>query len=59
VGTGSKSLYAFITIKPNSEVRNAGTYGVLKLTLHPRSYDWKFVPVAGQTFTDSGTTNCH
>jgi acid phosphatase type 7 len=23
------------------------------------SYDWQFVPVAGQTFTDSGTTACH
>jgi len=36
-----------------------GTYGVLKLTLRPTSYDWQFVPIAGQTFTDSGTTACH
>jgi chitodextrinase len=32
---------------------------VLKLTLHPTSYDWQFVPEAGKTFTDSGTTACH
>ena len=59
VGTGGGSHYAFGTIKANSQVRNSNTYGVLKLTLHPTSYEWKFVPVAGKTFTDSGTTSCH
>jgi len=59
VGTGGKSHYAFGTIRANSEVRNSDTYGVLKLTLHPSSYDWQFVPVAGQTFADSGTSSCH
>jgi hypothetical protein len=29
------------------------------LTLHQSSFDWQFVPVAGQTFTDSGTQTCH
>jgi acid phosphatase type 7 len=29
------------------------------LTLHPNSYEWKFIPVAGKTFTDSGTSECH
>jgi acid phosphatase type 7 len=59
VGTGGNSLYAFLPPKPNSQVRNVHTYGVLKLTLHPRSYEWKFVPVAGKTFTDSGSDSCH
>lgn len=59
VGTGGASLRSFEKIKPNSEVRNADTYGVLKLTLHPTSYDWEFVPVAGETFTDSGSGSCH
>jgi hypothetical protein len=59
VGTGGRSHYGFGTIKANSEVRNSDTYGVLKLTLHSGSYDWQFVPVAGKTFTDSGSTNCH
>jgi acid phosphatase type 7 len=40
-------------------VRNNTTFGVLKLTLHPTSYDWVFVPIAGQSFTDTGTTACH
>ncbi len=59
MGTGGRSLRSFGTIQPNSQVRNAATYGVLKLTLNSNSYDWKFVPVAGQSFTDSGTTSCH
>jgi hypothetical protein len=59
VGTGGASHYEFGTTKPNSERRNADTFGVLKLTLHAASYDWQFVPVAGKTFTDSGTATCH
>jgi hypothetical protein len=59
VGTGGRSHYTFGTIQPNSEVRDGNTYGVLKLTLHATSYDWQFVPVAGASFTDSGTGNCH
>ncbi len=59
VGTGGYSLYPLGTIQPNSEVRNDSTFGVLKLTLHSGSYDWQFVPVAGSSFTDSGSTSCH
>jgi acid phosphatase type 7 len=59
VGTGARELRPFrTTIEANSEVRNANTFGVLKLTLHPNSYEWKFVAVAGKTFTDSGTSDC-
>jgi hypothetical protein len=29
------------------------------VNIHPNSYEWKFVPVAGKTFTDSGTSDCH
>jgi hypothetical protein len=59
VGTGGAGLRSFSFIQPNSEVRNSNTHGVLKLTLHSSSYDWQFVPVAGQNFTDSGSENCH
>jgi hypothetical protein len=59
VGTGGGSHYSFGTILLTSEVRNSSTYGVLKLTLHTNSYDWQFIPVAGSTFTDSGSTECH
>jgi hypothetical protein len=58
VGTGGKSHRPFIVPVPNSEVRNADTYGVLKLTLHPHSYDFEFIPEAGKTFHDSGSGNC-
>ena len=60
VGTGGKNSHrVFGTTKPNSEVRRADTFGVLQLTLHSRSYDWKFIPEAGKTFADSGTATCH
>ena len=59
VGTGGRSLNPFDTIHPNSEVRSNDAEGVLKLTLNPTSYDWEFVPIAGETFTDSGTTSCY
>ena len=58
VGTGGAGLYSFPTIRPNSQVRNNTTYGVLKLTLHSTSYDWQFIPIAGQNFSDSGRADC-
>jgi chitodextrinase len=60
VGTGGAFFTGISTAKPNSEVRQNNTYGVLKLTLHPTSYDWQFVPASGPTnFTDSGSEACH
>ena len=59
VGTGGASHYSFGSALSTSQIRNSSTYGVLKLTLNSTSYSWKFVPVAGKTFTDNGTTNCH
>ena len=58
-GTGGRSHYSFGTPITGSEVRNGTTFGVLKLTLHAGTYDWQFLPVAGGTFTDSGTGACH
>lgn len=60
VGSGGKNSHRFFgRAQPNSEARNADTFGALKLTLHPKSYDWEFVPQEGKTFADSGTGNCH
>src|SRR5207237_145310 len=60
VGTGGEGLDSPNTlIIPNSEARISGVYGVLKLTLYDGSYAWQFVPVAGQTATDSGSASCH
>ncbi|OLC73489.1 MAG: hypothetical protein AUH78_13770 [Gemmatimonadetes bacterium 13_1_40CM_4_69_8] len=60
VGTGGGSgAYPFGTPIANSEVRITGVNGVLKLTLGDGSYSWQFIPVAGQTATDSGSGTCH
>jgi hypothetical protein len=59
VGTGGKNLYPILTAQANSQIRNADTYGILKLVLHPDRYSWAFIPEAGKTFTDSGDDLCH
>lgn len=59
VGTGGKSHRPFKDPQPNSEVRDATAYGVLKLTLRPNAYDWQFLPEQGKSFTDSGSASCH
>jgi hypothetical protein len=59
VGTGGRDHRKFGLPAASSEVREGSTFGVLKLTLHADGYDWQFVPEAGQTFTDQGTTACH
>ncbi len=59
VGTGGKNHREFGIRKSNSEVRNNHAFGVLKLTLKTTGYDWKFIPEAGKTFTDSGSGSCH
>jgi len=60
VGTGGANLRAFPRAPAaNSEKRDNRTFGVLKLTLHPQSYDWEFVPAPGGTLNDSGSAPCH
>jgi hypothetical protein len=58
VGTGGGGVYRIERLAPYSEVRENGSYGVLKVVLLPGRYEWSFVPVVGQSFTDSGTTAC-
>ena len=43
----------------NCQVINNTTFGVIKLTLHPDSYDWAFLPEPGKTFNDGGSRACH
>jgi hypothetical protein len=59
VGTGGAGQRPFGTIRANSQVRSTGTFGVLELTLGAHSYSWRFIPVAGKSFTDSGTQATH
>jgi hypothetical protein len=59
VGTGGDYLSPFNGRLRASRVRNDHTFGVLVLTLRPRSYIWRFVPEAGAHFSDAGSSACH
>ena len=59
VGSGGASHYGLRRIEANSWARSTSAFGVLRLTLRPSGYDWRFVPEPGRTFTDSGSTPCH
>ncbi|MDQ3208620.1 MAG: hypothetical protein M3Q37_08420, partial [Gemmatimonadota bacterium] len=41
------------------QVADYTSFGILKVGLHARSYDWQFVPEVGGSFTDSGSGTCH
>lgn len=59
VGTGGASLTPLRFRKPNSEVSDNSSYGVLKLVLKDAGYEWEFLPVEKNGFTDSGAALCH
>jgi acid phosphatase type 7 len=59
VGTGGESEGSEVQQAPGVKVVETGTSGVLKLDLSVGSYSWEFVPIEGQTFTDSGEGSCH
>jgi hypothetical protein len=44
---------------PRVQAKKVGAPGVLKLELGSGFYHWKFVPVAGRNYTDSGRARCH
>jgi hypothetical protein len=58
VGTGGAPLRRFGEIRPGSEARNYETHGALRLTLRDGGYDWAFVPVDGQAYSDRGSGRC-
>jgi hypothetical protein len=58
-GTGGAAHSPILGVRANSETRSSLTYGILELTLKRDSYAWRFVPVAGGAFTDSGETPTH
>ena len=60
VGTGGAFMTGLSSQRmPGSEAAQNHTFGVLKLTLHSLSYDWQFVPIAGKSWQDSGSEQCH
>jgi len=58
-GTGGSFFTGFGTVAANSEVHKSKVFGVLKLTLHPSSYDWAFIADPSTPFADWGTGTCH
>ena len=58
IGTGGKNLKGFWRNKANSLVRNSSSYGILKLELQEKSYNWAFLSENGQVL-DSGSGECH
>jgi len=59
VGTGGAGLETPGAELPTSQVLNASTHGIIKLTLHNGTYDWQFRNDGESSFTDSGTASCH
>ena len=59
VGTGGRSHYPFAIIRDQSVVRDASTYGVLRLVLADGSWFSEFIPVAGGDFHDEAGGTCH
>jgi hypothetical protein len=58
VGTGGAMMKPFGTPLTISEARNDTDHGLLELRLDALGYSWSFLPVAGATFTDSGSGSC-
>lgn len=60
VGTGGEDLTSTTTgPTKNLEIGSKAAFGVLRLVLRSTGYDWQFLPEAGKTFTDQGSSNCH
>ena len=59
VGTGGARLTSRLFSKPDSVVNDNSTHGILKLVLKDIGYEWEFLPVKQDGFTDSGATLCH
>ncbi len=59
VGTGGVDVGGSGSPGGNLQAIETRTFGVLRLALHPTSYDWRFLPIAGQSFSDSGSAACH
>jgi hypothetical protein len=58
VGTGGRSLYPILALRPGSQVHSTNAFGVLQLRLRASSYAWRFVAVPGSGFRDSGSARC-
>jgi hypothetical protein len=57
-GTGGAHSYQTIAVRPNSEFRLNGVYGILRLGLFAASYHWDF-HTGVNTIQDRGDGACH
>jgi acid phosphatase type 7 len=57
VGTGGRRHYE-LRRDPRRRTANDDTLGILKLTLRPTGYSWRFIPVAGAGYRDAGSAVC-
>lgn len=57
VGTGGAELTRAVRATPNSGIVLA-SFGIMRFTLRPDSYDWEFLETAG-ALGDNGSTPCH
>lgn len=58
VGTGGRGLYDLGSPIRGSQRRIDNRFGVLRMVLHARSYEWRFVSV-GRDVLDEGRDACH
>jgi len=58
VGTGGENLNPLGTAQPNLQAHDS-QFGVLVLTLHPSSYDYKFVTTGGTEIDKHTGVPCH
>lgn len=57
VGTSGASPYPFVGVRPNSEKRLSGVFGVLRLVLSSGGYAWSFIDTDGHA-RDDGAASC-
>ena len=58
VGTGGRGLYPILRRLSGSQAAQSHAYGLLALTLRADGYSWRFVPVVGDRYSDSGSARC-
>ena len=59
VGTGGKMEKGHFVAEHNSEHQEKAVFGVLKLTLHRKSYEFEFIRGGDKKILDSGSGDCH
>lgn len=59
VGTGGRKEKEHFASNHNSEHQEKAVFGVLKLTLYSKSYEFEFIRGGDKKILDSGSEACH